>query len=351
MKDKAWIKLSSIYIGTIIGAGFASGQEIMQFFGGYGYRGLFGVMIASFLFSTIGATVMYSVYKYKIKGYEDFIKPILGYRLSKLVEIIISLFLFTSYCVMLAGSGAIFYQQFQLSYTLGIYIMALCTLLTFLFSIKGISVVNVIIVPLLLIGIIIIGIMIILKEGLVFSNLNYGSNSTITGNWLISSILYVSYNSISAIVIITSLLSIIKNKKAAIKGGVFGGIGLGILALFILIPLLILYTDVYNVEIPMLKVAGRLGNAGKYIYSLILWGAMFTTAIASGYGFIRRISTLFNINEKFFSIIFCFISIPLASIGFSNLVLTLYPIFGYLGFIMLVLVFGSLIYRKGKNIF
>lgn len=337
MSDKNWVKIASIYIGTVIGAGFASGQEIIQFFGVYGYRGVYGVLIAAILFSFIGASILLKVYKNKINDYEELILPILGQRIGIATEIIITLFLIIGFCVMLAGSGAIFYEHFGLSHALGIYIMSIAALITFLFSIKGISIVNSIIVPLLLIGIVATSILIILRNGLVFSNVT-GVPFTKTGNWIISSILYVSYNSITAIVIMTSLFPLIKDEKSAIKGGIFGGIGLGVLAVFILIPSLILYTDIYKIEIPMLKIAEHVGSKGRLIYSLILWCAMFTTAVSSGYGAIKRISRILRINSNIFAVVFCFITIPLAKVGFSNLISTFYPLFGYLGALILILV-------------
>ncbi|MGF7059203.1 YkvI family membrane protein [Brassicibacter mesophilus] len=350
MKEREWRKLASIYIGTIIGAGFASGQEIIQFFGVFGYRGIYGVILTTFLFSIIGATVLSIVYKNKVTNYEEFLFPLFGKGLGRIIEIIITLFLFIGFCVMLAGSGAIFYQQFNISYNVGIYVMTICSLVTFLFSVKGISLVNSILVPFLLLGIVFVGSIVILKEGFVFSNLQ-GITISKTGNWVTSSLLYVGYNSISAVVIMTSLLSIIPNQKGAIRGGIFGGMGLGIMAIFILIPSLILYTDVYNLEIPMIKIAQHLGSWGKGSYSVILWCAMFTTAIANGFGCIRRISSKLNCNQKFISLIFCIITVPFAKFGFSSLVSIFYPLFGYIGvFIMAIIIISSLVHRIRSNI-
>lgn len=345
MKIKSWGRITSVYIGTTVGAGFASGQEIVQFFSIYGYKGIFGILIATILFSIIGGVVLNRVYTKRISSYEDFIIPLFGARTGKGIEIIITVFLFTSFCVMLAGSGAIFFQQFKVSYNIGIYVMSICALLTFMFSIKGISAVNSVLVPLLLMGITSIGLLIILKEGLVFSNYN-GAELTKTGNWFTSSILYVSYNSISAIVIMTSLLPIIPSREAGIKGGIMGGIGLGVLALFIIVPTLILYTDISNLEIPMLKIASNLGRKEGIIYTLVLWCSMFTTAIASGFGCVKRLSYFFKINQRMTAIIFCIITMPLAKIGFSNLVSNLYPLFGYLGFFMVTFILGNLIIKR-----
>ena len=47
-----------IYIGTVIGAGFASGREIIEFFGVYGVKGIFGMIISGVLFSLAGSLLL-----------------------------------------------------------------------------------------------------------------------------------------------------------------------------------------------------------------------------------------------------------------------------------------------------
>ncbi|WP_427340688.1 YkvI family membrane protein [Caloranaerobacter sp. DY30410] len=311
----------------------------------FGIKGLLGITVSGILFCIIGIIILVSVYKNDLNGYQDFLVSMLGNKLSTVFEVIILFFLFGGYCVMLAGSGAIFFEQFHLPYNIGIFIMGIATLITFLFSIKGISVVNQIIVPLLLAGIITLSMLVISKEGLVFSNYK-GAEISITGNWLTSSIIYVSYNCISVLVVMSTLSSIIPNKTEAIKGGLFGGLCLLVLAVFILIPLLILYTDVFNLEIPMLKAAKYLGKNGETIYSLILWCAMFTTAIANGFGCIRRVSKIIKIDERLFSILFVFLTIPMAKIGFSSLISILYPLYGMIGIPILVSIISSFILKK-----
>lgn len=331
----SWKELASVYIGTVVGAGFATGQEIIQFFGVYGYKGIYGIIFATFLFSIMGAIVLYRVFKNKITSYSEYITPLFGRRISKIMELIIISYLFIGYCIMLAGSGAVFEEQFKLPFNMGIYVMAFLCFLTFIFSVEGISFVNKIVVPFLIIGIIVVGSAVILKEGFVFSNF-IGVSITKTGNWVTSALLYVSYNSISALVILTSILPILDSEKQAIKGGIFGGLGLGAMAIFILLPILILYTYVFSIEIPMLKIAGFLGQWSRYMYSAILWLAMFTTAIGNGFGCINRLIGSYKKSQIGISAVFCIISIPLAKIGFSSLVSIIYPLFGYLGLFMLV---------------
>ncbi len=349
MKRRGWKELSSIYIGTVIGAGFASGKEIIQFFSIFGYKGLFGLFLASTLFSIVGAVVLHRVYTYKIKNYEELITPIFGVRISRIIDIIVTLFLLIGFCVMLAGSGAIFKQEFNFSFNIGIYIMSIASLLTFMFSVKGVSVINTLLVPLLLIGITLIGLIVVFKEGLIFSNYQ-GTEITRTGNWVTSAVLYVSYNSICVIVIMSSLLSIIPSKKAAIKGGIMGGLGLGILASFILLTTLIFYSDIYKLEIPMIGIACKLGRWASYSYAVILWCSMFTTAISSGFGCIIRLTYIFKTNQKLIAFLFCFATMPLAKIGFTKLVSVFYPIFGYVGFLMLLFIIGNIVIKQGNKL-
>ena len=42
-----------VIIGALIGAGFASGQEIFSFFYSYGYKGFFGIIVTCVLISIL----------------------------------------------------------------------------------------------------------------------------------------------------------------------------------------------------------------------------------------------------------------------------------------------------------
>lgn len=47
-----------VIIGTVIGAGFASGQEVMRFFTGYGGKGLISIVLSGLLFIWICSLVL-----------------------------------------------------------------------------------------------------------------------------------------------------------------------------------------------------------------------------------------------------------------------------------------------------
>src|SRR5699024_12687096 len=51
---KNTLRVAGAYIGAIIGAGYASGQEILQFFGSYGWIGIVGSIITVGIYPILG---------------------------------------------------------------------------------------------------------------------------------------------------------------------------------------------------------------------------------------------------------------------------------------------------------
>jgi len=343
-KMKNAFKIASIYIGTVIGAGFASGQEIAQFFGGYGLKGLYGIIVAGVLFGFIGSFLLIKVYEHRIISYSDWLGPLFGKPFQWIVESILTILLLSWYCVMLAGSGALFEEQMGLTREMGIWLMSSITFTTFLFSMKGLALMNEILVPVLVIGIIFVGGLVIYNNPIIISDEVGITLQMNTGNWLTSALLYVSYNSIGAVMVMSSLYPIINHKGTAIGGGMMGGMGLGLLAFFLLLPILILYTDIQGVEIPMMAIAAKFGGTIRILYGGLLWFAMLTTAAANGFVVIQNIERKFKLNHPLVCLFFCIGAVPLASFGFKNLVRTLYPLFGYIGIILFVI----MIYKKSR---
>ena len=93
--------------------------------------------------------------------------------------------------------------------------------------------------------------------------------------------------------------------------------------------------NIFNIEIPIVYIASTLGNFGKYIYGICVLIAIFTTAVSSGYGFLKNVTN----SQKMYlylSFAICILSIIFSQISFSGLISTLYPIFGYLGILQII---------------
>jgi len=342
-------KIASIYIATIIGAGFASGQEIIRFFTKYQRGGFAGIMLAGFLFSIIGYFVMGKVYSSRIKSYDDFLLPSVGWLMGRIMEAVVILFQMSLYCVMLAGMGSILSERLNMQYLSGIMLMSLICMLVMFADTKGIVAVSAFTAPIMIIGMVLIGLYIIFTGSAPAFSV-FGWSKTITDNWFFSSLLYVSYNSITTVVIMCSLLPYLKTKRTGTIGGALGGLVLMLIALILNIILSNTSPQNQNSEMPLLDIIYMYSNVMGIIYTIVLWMAMFSSAVSSGFCFMERINNIFNVNRKITAIVFCIAGIPLSILGFSKLIGTLYPLFGYLGMFMVIVIiiqgFKNLLYEN-----
>jgi uncharacterized membrane protein YkvI len=243
----------------------------------------------------------------------------------------------SSFCVMVAGSGAILYEKFGIAKEFGIAVMVISCLIVFLFDAKGVVAINGILTPVMLTGIVFLGgYILIFKDTDVISLANAAHKAAY--NWCTSSLVYVSYNTLTIIVIMTALYPLLTNRKVAVLGGMTGGMALGCIAFILWGVLLMFYSDILPYEIPFLHIVMKKGKMVESIYIFILYCAMFTTAVSSGFGFLNRAVHWIKINKTLCIFLFCGLSVPLAQIGFSNMVKNIYSVFGYLGMFMVALI-------------
>lgn len=336
------IKVACIYTATIIGAGFASGQEIISFFTVYYRGGFYGIITAGILFSAVGAIVLDRIYCERINSYEEFIFPLMGWTGGWIVNIAATLFILSLFCIMLAGMGNIIMAVLGIPFIYGVAISAAATMIAVMTDIKGIAVLSTIVTPVLIFGIVGIGLYIIIFRDMSVFNMN-GFVKTYTHNWFFSSLLYVGYNSIMAIVVMCSLFPFLKNRKTGILGGIGGGFLLLVIAFIMNTAIYFYYPDKVSGELPVLSIVGKFSDVLKGLYMLILLLAMFISAVNSGFCFVDRVNRKTKMNRKLFTALFCLFAIPLSSFGFSNLIKTIYPVFGYVGLfvVIVILLYGA----------
>lgn len=328
------IKVACIYVATIIGAGFASGQEILQFFSVYYEGGFYGIVVAGILFAVIGYIVLDRVYKDRIRSYDEFVFPTFGWFAGWVIEIAVTLFMLSLFCIMIAGSGRVLTEKLGLPAAVSSLIMCFLCMVFILTSIKGIVALSTVVTPVLVAGIIFAGIYIITsRDTSVFNAASLIKSAT--DNWFFSALIYVSYNSLMSIVVMSSLLPYLKTKRTGRIGGLLGGMLLCLVA-FILNFALYFYTPVLvGKELPVLGILGDHSNILSAMYAVVLWLAMLLSAVTSGFCFVDRVSSKLRfINKPVMTILMCAAAIPIASLGFSNLIAGIYPVFGYIGLFM-----------------
>ncbi|MCC2685215.1 MAG: hypothetical protein K0R75_2114, partial [Paenibacillaceae bacterium] len=123
------IQIGFTYIGTVVGAGFASGQEILQFFTKYGSVGTWTILLSFVLFAWLGTKLMLLSHDVGAKSFEDLNKYMFGERAGMWVSLFTMLILFGVTTVMLAGAGSLFAEQLHWSYQIGLLLTLLLSYL------------------------------------------------------------------------------------------------------------------------------------------------------------------------------------------------------------------------------
>jgi len=337
---KNTFKIVFVIIGTLIGAGFASGQEMYVFFFSYGIRGLYGIIVSSTLMGIIIYKSLNIINKYNINNYKDFINNIIKFdfkrkyfNIKNIFNIIINLFILITFFIMIAGFGAYFNQVFKLNIFFGSAILAFLCFFIFLGSIKRFIKINQILIPILITLIFFVGILNLNKID--FTELFNLIPKINSGNWLLSSILYCSYNSILLIPVLITLNNYIKNKKQILIISIISTIFIIALSIILFSVLINVNVDISTLEMPIVYVVSKMFKGLNILYGFVIISSIFTTSISLGISFLQN----FIKNRKSYThiaAIMCITSIIISQFGFSNLVNLLYPIFGYLGFIQIV---------------
>ncbi len=323
------IKAIFVIIGTIIGAGFASGQEIYSFFNIYQENGILGILISSFLIGISIYIILKKSSELKVNSYNELLeKSAISKNIKIILKFIINLFLLISFYIMVAGFGAYFKQEFNIPNILTAIIILIICYITFMKNIEGIAKVNTIIIPVLIIIVIGLGI-----KCNIISSISKASmaNMEVSGNWLISSIEYASYNTILLVPILLSLKNYAeKNEKkiSIITTIIF--FTLSIIIYFIMFNM----EGLENVEIPLVYIANKFGSIYSIVYSIVVVSAIYTTMISAGYGFLNN-CTKTKKSYKLLAIIICISAVFISNFSFAKLVNLTYPVFGLLGLIQL----------------
>ena len=128
--------IAAAYTGTLFGAGFVSGQEILRFFASWGSIGLVGTLLAGAGFALVGIMIMLTARRLDTQDYEKIISPI-GGIIPKAVNFLMSFWLFGIITVMLAAAGELFETVSGLHPLIGSSIMTLAVMSVHIFGKEG----------------------------------------------------------------------------------------------------------------------------------------------------------------------------------------------------------------------
>ncbi|PLA28777.1 YkvI family membrane protein [Corynebacterium coyleae] len=348
------LKVALALVGLTVGAGFASGQEVIQYFLAFGYKGIIGAAIAGAAIAIFSGWVYQLGSYYMADDHSAVFKSVSRPWIAKYMDITTVFTLFCIGFVMVAGAGANLEQQFGLPTWAGSTIMVVLLLLSGLLDIDRLTNVFSFITPLLIICLLAAFVITLTNIPSDFGYINEiaqqnQSASGTFGNWLITALNYATLVMIMDVSMMLVFAGSHMNPALAGRGGLLGGIMFAVLLLILTFILFCNMADVMDADMPLLMVFDNMHPAVGVFVSIVIYLMIYNTAVGMFYASGRRLSH--DKPGKFRPYYFAAVLVgyALSFIGFADLLGWVYPVLGYLG-LALGIAMGVAWFRDRKNI-
>ncbi len=311
------------YVAALMGAGFASGQEIVTFFVVFEKFGIVGIALSALLIGIFGGLV--SEYAMLTStGYNQIISELMSQRCAGAIKLLTFVYSIAVIAVMLACFGELTAMLYSIPKLAGAGALALlCTFLLIKGSDAALKCNGIIGALLFLVTASVCLYLLGYREHQTFSNADKLIGATASGG------IYAGYNLISVGAMLANGRVFLKKKGDGILCGAVSG-----MMIFTLLALMwgimsIYYGKINLGELPMLTLTMRESSVLARIYALIITAAVLTTALSGGMSAVEYIEERTG-NKR--AVIFVMgTGLALSGAGFSGLIDTLYRYCGYLG--------------------
>ncbi|AGF72285.1 YkvI family membrane protein [Corynebacterium halotolerans] len=335
---KKTVTIALAFVGLLVGAGFASGQEVIQYFISFGSMGLWGVVVAGVLMCLAGAVILQMGSYFLADDHNAVFRNVAHPIVSRFLDISTTLTLFCIGFVMIAGAGSNLEQQFGLPTWVGAALMTVLVLVSGLLNVEKISQVIGGITPLIIIAVIVAGVYTLfnLPEDLTGLSGIAAQESSALSHWLLSA---VNYTSMALMLGLSMLLVIGGNAlspKAAGIGGFAGGLVFTVLLLILAFVLFLNIGTVAGTDMPLLAVFDQMHPAVGVIVALVIYAMIYNTAIGMFYALGKRLTAKRPERFRPVFVIGTLAGFVVSFLGFSNLLGWVYPVLGYIGMVMIV---------------
>lgn len=347
-------KVALALVGLTVGAGFASGQEVIQYFLSFGYWGIVGAAIAGITIAVFSGWVYQLGSYYLADDHSAVFKSVSRPWIAKYMDITTMFTLFCIGFVMVAGAGANLEQQFGLPTWVGSAIMVVLLLLSGLLDVDKLTSVISFITPLLIICLLAAFVITLtdMPDNVGQINEIAQTNPHASGtfdNWLVTALNYATL----VMIMDTSMMLVFAgshmNPVQAGKGGLLGGIMFAVLLLILTFVLFMNMEHVMGSDLPLLKVFDNMHPTVGVFVSIVIYLMIYNTAVGLFYALSRRLSHDKPGKFRLYYAVVVLIGFALSFIGFADLVGWVYPVLGYLG-LVLAIVMGVAWFRDRENI-
>ena len=323
MLSNSWLKKyllpGFIFHFLVIGGGYGTGRELVEFFLLLGPKnGILGMIVSTIIWCVVLACTFELSRQFRSYDYRSFLIKILGrgwifYEITYLIGLVLVI------SVLGSASGNLVMEVLDLPTIVGTIAMILMIGVLSFFGSRVIEV----FLSYWSIFLYLVFIILVIWINSIYGN-QISNNFSLTeepASWLKNGIMYAAYNVGPVAAILFCLTSIKTRKEALISGGLAGIIAI-IPGFMIFYSLVSFYPNINQETIPTNFLLDKIGSTSfKFIFQLILFGTFIETGVGLIHGFNERISNwlksdrgqeLSRISRFIISILFLIISIFIA---------------------------------------
>lgn len=348
MIHQSW-KIAFAYIGVIVGAGLSSGQDLLQYFISFGQIGLIGVLLLGLLNAVFGKIMLTLGCYYRADNHEEVFAQISHPIITRILDFVLIAGSFIMGFVMIAGAGSNLEQQFGLPFWTGGLICSLLIMVVSFMDFDKITSVLGVFTPIM-----IVMIFIITGYSFIGKSHDWTALDTIartikpaTSNVWLSVINYYSLCAMTAVSMAFILGGSVVRIGIAEKGGTRGGILVGLVVFIAAVSIFANLDTIKDADLPILAIANQIHPWLAFIYAITVFSLIFNTAFSLFYSIARRFAN--GSIKRMRTIIIAVVTLGYicSFFGFKALIAILYPILGYMGILLLlILIYGWLRDRK-----
>lgn len=345
------IKLAGAFCAFLIGAGFATGQEVLQYFTNYGLAKGIGVMVVNCVLGAwTAAAIMNLGNESKDEQGLNSYKNLCGKYVGTFLSWFIPIFMFLTLVIMIAGFGSTLSQLFDTPNWVGCLIFAVIVTAVVLMGLAKVIDTIGFIGPVIIIVTMIMAISVLATKGIDFENWNNFITThdvlLASSSWFMSGVLYALWNIVMCLPFMSAMGSKAQNKTEVITGTILGNVLFTIGTLFLVLAEGSQISIIGEMSIPALSMAQELSPIFGTIYAVILVLAIFTTAVPLMWSVSSRLAKEKTVKFAVICVIIAVLGFFGGQLPFEKLINYIYPLIGYVGFIE----FAFIIWRDIKLI-
>ena len=335
------IKVAGAYLAFFIGSGYATGQEILQFFTSFGWQGMITAGISLILCIWMGVTIIRDGRLLNTSSGGIMWEYYCGRILGKAFDYFALFIQFGVFVVMIGGAGAAVQTYLGLPSMVGRIGMAIVCMLSVLLGLQNLIDVLGAIGPVIIVFTIVVGIYSVIHNwgsiGEVSSNVQGLTILKSCNNPALSGVLYVGFNAMYVMPFLFSMGPTVKAMKTGKIGGALGGVLLVCAIVIMMTAQLLSIKLLYNAQIPTLVLTGAISPAVSGIFTVIILLGIYSTAAGLLWLVCDRVGRR---SRKVFvstNVIIVIATIILSVLPFSKLVNIVYGWSGWIGLIAIAI--------------